>query len=143
LCFEDLSLRVSNFGGLEHELGDVREESALAEVYFLEGDSGEKLREDLVDVRRGLEVGGARGESGGKAIGFGGLLHESGVVGTERRMRGGEGHATTAVQGIEMGAAGIGTGVESGFRHLGPRKMVAGDDVKEVEEVEEVKERRP
>jgi hypothetical protein len=43
--------------GLEHQLGDVREERALAEVDFLKRDGGEKLCENLIDVRRGLEVG--------------------------------------------------------------------------------------
>jgi len=31
-CFRDLPFSFSDLGGLEHELGDVAEESALAEV---------------------------------------------------------------------------------------------------------------
>ena len=64
-------------------MGDVGEKSALAEVDFLERDGGEELRENLVDVCGSFEIGGGRGESGGKALGFGGLLRESGVVGAE------------------------------------------------------------
>jgi len=45
-----LSHGVRNLGGLDHELGDVREEGALAESDFSEGDGGEELREDLVNV---------------------------------------------------------------------------------------------
>lgn len=80
-----MSLDVSNFGGLDHALGDVSEQSALAESDYSEGDGGEELREDLVNVGRGLyvRVGGGGGESGGETVGFGSLLGEHIVVGRE------------------------------------------------------------
>jgi len=87
MVFRDLRFSFSDLGGLEHELGDVGEESALAEVDLFEGHRGEELRENLIDVRGSFEVGSRRGESGRKTFGFGGLLRESGVVGAERRMR--------------------------------------------------------
>jgi hypothetical protein len=96
-----LRFSFSDLGALEHELGDVGEESALAEVDLFEGDRGEELRENLIDVRGSFEVGRGRGKSGRKRFGFGGLLRESGVVGAERRMRAGKVHAATAVEGVE------------------------------------------
>jgi hypothetical protein len=42
-----LRFSFSDLGGLEHELGDAGEESALAEVDLFEGDRGEELRENL------------------------------------------------------------------------------------------------
>ena len=44
------SLGVRNLGSLDHELGDVGEEGALAESDFSEREGGEELREDLVNV---------------------------------------------------------------------------------------------
>ena len=67
-----MSLRVGNFCGLNHELGDVGEESALAEIDLFERDGGEKLREDTVDVGGSFETGAGTRECGGNAVGFGG-----------------------------------------------------------------------
>jgi len=64
-------------------------------------ETAEKMRENLIDVRGSFEVGRGRGESGRKTFGFGGLLRESSVVGAERRMRAGEAHAATPVEGVE------------------------------------------
>ena len=71
---------VSNLGGLDHELSDVSKQSALAKVDFSEGDGGEELREDQIDVGRGLDVRRGGGESGGETVRFRSLLREHGVV---------------------------------------------------------------
>jgi hypothetical protein len=42
---------------LDHQLGDVGEESALAEIDFFERDRGEKLGEDTVDVSGSFQIG--------------------------------------------------------------------------------------
>jgi len=43
-----MSLGVGNFCGLDHELGDVGEESVLAEIDFFERDRREELSENAV-----------------------------------------------------------------------------------------------
>ena len=53
-----MSLAVSNLGGLDHELSGVSKQSALAKGDFSEGDGGEELREDQIDVGRGLDASG-------------------------------------------------------------------------------------
>src|SRR6266566_3581376 len=53
LRFWRLSFCIGHFSGLDHELSDVGEESTLAEIDFFEGDGGEELREDLVDIGTG------------------------------------------------------------------------------------------
>lgn len=115
-------LRVGNFCGLDHELGDVGEESALAEIDFFERDGGEKLREHSIDFGGSLGIGAGSGQGGGEAISFGGLLGLSRVVFAESRVRRGEVHAATAIQSVEMGTAGIGSCDESGVRHREPRE---------------------
>jgi hypothetical protein len=102
-----LSLGVRNLASLDHELGDVRQEGALAESDFSEGDGGEELRENLVNVGSVFMSGsGGGGESGGKTVRFGSLLGEHIVVGAERRMRRGEVHAATIGLGRPDGCSG-------------------------------------
>ena len=117
-----MSLRIRNFCGLDHELGDVGEESALTEIDFLERDGREELREYSIDFGRSFGIAAGSGQSGGEAISLGGLVGLGRVVLAERRVRRGEVHAAAAVQSVEMGASGIGSDVESGFRPREPRK---------------------
>ena len=122
--------------GLDHELGDVGEQSALAEIDLFERDRREELGEDAVDVGGSFGFGAGSGQGGGETIGLGGLLGLSRVMLAEGRMRRGDVHAAATVQGVEMGAARIGCDDESGVRHLRPRRMEE-DDVNEVEDVKE------
>jgi len=82
-----MSLGIRDFCGLDHELGDVGEESALAEIDLFEGDGGKELGEDAVDVGGSFEVGAGTGESGGDAVGLDGLLGLGRMVLAERRVR--------------------------------------------------------
>jgi hypothetical protein len=76
----EMSVWIGDFGGLDHELSDVGQERALAEIDLFERDGGEELGEDVVDVGGSFGIDAGSGESRGDAVGLGGLLGLSRVV---------------------------------------------------------------
>lgn len=96
--------RIGELQRLQHELSDVGEKGALADVHLFVGYGAKELGEDGVDLCGGFGVSGI-GQDGCEAGGFGGLTLCGGVVAAESGMGRRDEHAATALVGVEMCAA--------------------------------------